>query len=171
VERVEDVLESLREEVGKVDEVSGILSEVGAVDQKALLDEGAVDDELEAMEREEREKVRRVEEERTRERLKEMDALAQIQKEQEREKQRAQDHDQREKQLQEGHNLPQNQSEKDQELEDMLSTSTERLRKLDIDDRLQREKDPLNRMSERVILESEPQSSQQQQQLVAEGAS
>src|SRR6202012_5185682 len=50
VERVEDVLDSLREEVSKVDEVSAVLAEPGAVDQKAILDEADVDDELEAME-------------------------------------------------------------------------------------------------------------------------
>jgi charged multivesicular body protein 7 len=54
VERVEDVIEELREEMGKVDEVGQIINEpVGAREQ---VDESEVDDELEAMEREERAK-------------------------------------------------------------------------------------------------------------------
>jgi charged multivesicular body protein 7 len=52
VERVEDVIEELREEMGKVDEVGHIINEpIGAREQ---VDESEVDDELEAMEREER---------------------------------------------------------------------------------------------------------------------
>ena len=54
VERVEDVIEELREEMSKVDEVGQIINEpMGAREQ---VDEGEIDDELEAMEREEREK-------------------------------------------------------------------------------------------------------------------
>lgn len=52
VARVEDVLESLRDEMGKVDEVSGVMAE--PLDGRAVLDEGEVDDELEVLEREER---------------------------------------------------------------------------------------------------------------------
>jgi charged multivesicular body protein 7 len=77
VERVEDVIEELREEMSKVDEVGQIINEpMGAREQ---VDEGEIDDELEAMEREEREKqakkVREREEreaQRTRTRLEEI---------------------------------------------------------------------------------------------------
>ncbi|KAI1620114.1 Snf7-domain-containing protein [Exophiala viscosa] len=54
VERVEDVLDTLREEMGKTDEVSGVIAE--PLDNTAVLDEGEVDEELESMEREERSK-------------------------------------------------------------------------------------------------------------------
>jgi len=54
VERVEDVIEELWEEMGKADEVGQAINEpVGGREQ---VDDGEVDDELEAMEREEREK-------------------------------------------------------------------------------------------------------------------
>lgn len=54
VERVEDVIEKLREEMGKADEVGQVINEpMGAREQ---VDEDEIDDELEAMEREEREK-------------------------------------------------------------------------------------------------------------------
>jgi charged multivesicular body protein 7 len=122
VERVEDVLDSLRDEVSKVDEVSNVLSEPGAVDQKALLDEADVDDELEQMEREERQKVHRAEEEKTRERLQQLEALEQAQKEQEREREKQREQ-QREKER-----------EKDEHLEDALSSSIEKIRTLDIED-------------------------------------
>ncbi|ERF76461.1 hypothetical protein EPUS_06122 [Endocarpon pusillum Z07020] len=61
VERVEDVIEELREEMGKVDEVGKVINEpMGAREQ---VDESEIDDELEAMEREEKEKeARRVKE-------------------------------------------------------------------------------------------------------------
>ncbi|KAJ9604273.1 hypothetical protein H2200_011107 [Cladophialophora chaetospira] len=145
VERVEDVLDSLREEVGKVDEVSGVLGEVGAVDQKAVLDEGEVDDELEAMEREEREKTRKVEEEATRKRLQELDALEAIRKEQQREKEREHERQDKERQLQSQDFHAEKQADKDQELEDALSSSMEKLRKLDVDD-LRREGDAADRV-------------------------
>ncbi|WYZ45089.1 hypothetical protein EsH8_VIII_000405 [Colletotrichum jinshuiense] len=51
-DRVGDVVDRLREQMGEVDEVGKIISEVGT----APVDEFEVDDELEAMEREEREK-------------------------------------------------------------------------------------------------------------------
>jgi charged multivesicular body protein 7 len=53
-ERVEDVVEELREEMYKVDEVGKIISEAG--DTGLIVDDGEVDDELEAMEQEEKEK-------------------------------------------------------------------------------------------------------------------
>lgn len=54
VERVDEVLDDLREQMGQVDEVGNIIAEAG---QGAALDEGEVDDELEQMEKEERKKV------------------------------------------------------------------------------------------------------------------
>ncbi|KIV87860.1 hypothetical protein PV11_03378 [Exophiala sideris] len=86
VERVEDVLDTLREEMGKTDEVSGVIAE--PLDSNAVLDEGEVDDELESMEREERNKregLDRAEKERkdaqeaeaTRRRLADLDAVGQ----------------------------------------------------------------------------------------------
>ncbi|KIW64740.1 hypothetical protein PV04_09652 [Phialophora macrospora] len=130
VERVEDVLDSLRDEVSRVDEVSNVLSEPGAVDQKALLDEAEVDDELEQMEREEREKAHRAEEEKTREKLRQLEALeeAQREKEREREQQREREREtQREQQREK-------EREKDENLENALSSSIEKMRTLDIDD-------------------------------------
>lgn len=54
VKRVEDVIEELREEMSKVDEVGQVINEpMGAREQ---VDEGEIDDELEAMEQEEKEK-------------------------------------------------------------------------------------------------------------------
>ncbi|KAK2808037.1 hypothetical protein FQN50_005119 [Emmonsiellopsis sp. PD_5] len=52
VERVEDVVEELREEMGKVDEVGSVINEATA---PVVVDEGELDEELEAMEREARE--------------------------------------------------------------------------------------------------------------------
>lgn len=49
VERVEDVVENLREEMSKVDEVGNVLNEAGPV-----VDEGEIDEELEALEIKER---------------------------------------------------------------------------------------------------------------------
>lgn len=54
VERVDDVVDQLREQMGQVDEVGNVITELG---QAGAVDEGEVDDELEAMEREEKEKV------------------------------------------------------------------------------------------------------------------
>lgn len=53
IENVDDVVDQLKEEMTKVEEVGTVISEVG---QHVALDEGEVDDELEAMESEEREK-------------------------------------------------------------------------------------------------------------------
>jgi charged multivesicular body protein 7 len=49
------VVDLLREEMEKVDEVGNVIAEPGR--EAGAVDEGEVDDELEAMEREEREKV------------------------------------------------------------------------------------------------------------------
>lgn len=57
VEKVQDVMEGLREEMASTDEISQAVGEVGA----GAVDEGEVDDELEALERAEREKAEEVE--------------------------------------------------------------------------------------------------------------
>lgn len=53
VERVDDIVDELREQMSQVDEVGNVIAEVG---QGIAVDEGEVDNELEAMEREEQEK-------------------------------------------------------------------------------------------------------------------
>lgn len=52
IERVDDVVDQLKEEMMMVDEVGGVIAEAG----QGTIDEGEVDDELEALESEEREK-------------------------------------------------------------------------------------------------------------------
>ncbi|OAP62596.1 hypothetical protein AYL99_01823 [Fonsecaea erecta] len=118
VERVEDVLESLREEVSKVDEVSDVLAE--PVDQKAVLDEDEVDEEFEAMEREERDRTRKAEEEKTRQKLQELDALEQLHQDKERESERSELKKQREG------------GGDDDDEQALLSTSIEKMQRLDI---------------------------------------
>jgi charged multivesicular body protein 7 len=54
VERVDGVLDDLREQMGRVDEVENAIAEVA---QGGAVDEGDIDDELEQMESEERKKV------------------------------------------------------------------------------------------------------------------
>ncbi|KAL2410764.1 hypothetical protein ABEF91_000936 [Exophiala dermatitidis] len=131
VEKVEDVLESLREEMGKVDEVTGVIAE--PLDGKAVLDEGEVDEELESMEREERikqeEKEREVkkqieaqEAEATRRRLAELDQVQAAQAESQPQA--------RERPRNDQENVPMC----DAALEQSLSSSMEKLRKLDIDE-------------------------------------
>jgi charged multivesicular body protein 7 len=73
VERVEDVVDRLQKEIGKVDEVGQVISE--PLDPKAILDEEDVDEELAAMEAEQRNAEEWVEAEKTRKRLKELDRL------------------------------------------------------------------------------------------------
>ncbi|KAK6596293.1 Snf7 family protein [Botrytis cinerea] len=53
VERVDDVVDQLREQMGQVDEVGDVIAEPG----QSNVDETEVDDELEAMEKEERRKI------------------------------------------------------------------------------------------------------------------
>ncbi|KAI7165552.1 hypothetical protein KC352_g26169 [Hortaea werneckii] len=57
VEKVQDVMENLRESMQDTEEISGAISEVGA----GQIDESEVDDELEALEKAEREKVEEAE--------------------------------------------------------------------------------------------------------------
>ncbi|KAH6676351.1 Snf7-domain-containing protein [Halenospora varia] len=55
VERVDNVVEQLREQMGMVGEVGDVIAEVGR--NAVVVDDGEVDDELEAMEKAEREKI------------------------------------------------------------------------------------------------------------------
>lgn len=72
-ERVEDVVEELREEMTKVDEVGSILNEAAPV-----IDEGEIDDELEALEKSDQEAKEEKEAAATRARLAELDSLKQV---------------------------------------------------------------------------------------------
>ncbi|KAJ5709806.1 hypothetical protein N7493_010097 [Penicillium malachiteum] len=67
-ERVEDVVEELREEMAKVDEVGSIMNEAGPV-----IDEGEIDEELEALEKSGQEAKEEKEAEETQKRLAELD--------------------------------------------------------------------------------------------------
>jgi charged multivesicular body protein 7 len=66
VEHVDDVLDTLRDELSKADEISSILGEAGQ-----SIDEAQVDDELEALERSEKAKVDEQEAQKMHERLEE----------------------------------------------------------------------------------------------------
>lgn len=72
VERVEDVIDNLREEMTKVDEVGSVLNETAPV-----IDEAEIDDELEALEKSDREMEQKEEAEETRRKLAELDSLKQ----------------------------------------------------------------------------------------------
>ncbi|OQE04385.1 hypothetical protein PENVUL_c033G09580 [Penicillium vulpinum] len=69
-ERVEDIVEELREEMTKVDEVGSIMNEAGPV-----IDEGEIDDELAAMEKSDREAREKEEAAVTESRLAELDSI------------------------------------------------------------------------------------------------
>ncbi|OJI80874.1 hypothetical protein ASPTUDRAFT_788380 [Aspergillus tubingensis CBS 134.48] len=71
-ERVEDVVEELREEMSKVDEVGNIMNEAGP-----QIDETEIDDELQELENKEREEMEEKEAEETRKKLAELDSLQQ----------------------------------------------------------------------------------------------
>ena len=71
VENVENVIERLQEEMGKVDEVGKVLEE--PLNAGAVVDEGEIDDELEALEQEERREREEKEAEVTRRRLQELE--------------------------------------------------------------------------------------------------
>jgi charged multivesicular body protein 7 len=77
-ERVEQVVEELREEMGNVDEVGKIIAEAG--DPSLVVDDEEVDDELEAMEREEKEKKDEAEAQETARRLATLDKTVEITK-------------------------------------------------------------------------------------------
>lgn len=70
VERVEDVVEELREQMAKTDEISTVVNEIGQINAG---DEAEVDDELEALEREQEEERAKKEEAETWRRLKTLD--------------------------------------------------------------------------------------------------
>lgn len=70
IEKVEDVVEKLRKEMANVDEVGTIMNEAAPV-----IDEGELDDELEAMEEQEKEAQREKEAETIRQKLAELDRL------------------------------------------------------------------------------------------------
>ena len=69
IETVEDVVENLREEMSKVDEVGTIINEVGPV-----IDEGEIDDELEALEKKELREREAAEAKATRQRLQQLES-------------------------------------------------------------------------------------------------
>jgi charged multivesicular body protein 7 len=70
VEKVVDIVEELREEMAKVDEVGNVITEAGPV-----IDEGELDDELLAMESQERQVLEAIEAEDTKRRLAELEGL------------------------------------------------------------------------------------------------
>ncbi|KAL1969755.1 hypothetical protein VTN77DRAFT_8308 [Rasamsonia byssochlamydoides] len=76
VERVEDVVEELREEMSKVDEIGNIISEAGPV-----IDETEIDDELEAIEKQQLWEKEEKEAEETRKKLAELDSVEQAARE------------------------------------------------------------------------------------------
>lgn len=78
VEAVENVVERLQEEMGKVDEVGKVLEE--PLNADAALDEGEIDDELEAMEMEQKKVQEAVEAEKTRKRLEELERVREKEK-------------------------------------------------------------------------------------------
>ncbi|KAL6248485.1 hypothetical protein RBB50_004740 [Rhinocladiella similis] len=138
VEKAEDVLDSLREEMGKVDEVGGVISE--PLDGKVVLDDAEVDDEFEALEREEklaREKAEKAEQERqqgreaeeTRRRLQELDRLQQEAAEKAKERQESENQQ------------SQNQTQpEDGTVEQELSRSIEKMERMDISQPQQEER-------------------------------
>jgi charged multivesicular body protein 7 len=69
IETVEDVVENLREEMSKVDEVGNIINEAGPV-----IDEGEIDDELEALETKELREKEEAEAKATRQRLEQLES-------------------------------------------------------------------------------------------------
>lgn len=74
--KVEDVVDELREEMSKVDEMGSIMNEAGP-----QIDETEIDDELEELEQNERQAQEEAEAEETRKKLAEIDSLEQKKKE------------------------------------------------------------------------------------------
>lgn len=105
-ERVEDVIEELREEMSNVDEVGSIMNEAGPV-----FDEGEIDEELEALEKGEREAKEEKEAEATRKKLAELESLKQASDEAAR------------------------QAQEEKDVESQLAQSIDKLTKLSVDDR------------------------------------
>ena len=75
VERVEDVVEGLRDEMSKADEIGHVMQEAGRGED--IVDEDAIEEELEALEKKDRAEKEEQEAERTRRRLAELDASKQ----------------------------------------------------------------------------------------------
>ena len=75
-ERVEDVVDELRDEMSKVDEIGNIMNEAGP-----QVDEAEIDEELEELESKERQAMEEEEAEKTRQKLAELDNLEQKAKE------------------------------------------------------------------------------------------
>ncbi|RMJ22610.1 Snf7 family [Aspergillus sp. HF37] len=71
-EKVEDVVDDLREEMSKADEVGQVINETGPV-----IDEGEIDEEIEGLEAKEQEKREETEAEETRKKLADLDSLKQ----------------------------------------------------------------------------------------------
>lgn len=70
VDRVEDIVEGLRDEMGKVDEIGQVMEEAGRGD--TVVDEEAIDEEFEALERQDRQEREEREAEQTLRRLAEL---------------------------------------------------------------------------------------------------
>ena len=79
VDRVDAIVDDLREQMGQVDEVSQIIQE--PLDGKAIVDEAEIDDELAAMEKEESVKKEELESEATKARLAELEQPENVAKE------------------------------------------------------------------------------------------
>lgn len=75
VEKVEDIVENLKDEMTKVDEIGQVMEEAGR--GEAAVDEDVIDEELEALERQDRTEKEEQEAEKTRERLAELDTTKQ----------------------------------------------------------------------------------------------
>lgn len=112
VERVDNVVDQLREQMSQVDEVGNVITELG---QPGVVDEGEVDDELEAMEREEKEKIQ---------------AKERVERE-EREKQEAEETKQRLAALYDAERAAKERSEL--VVENELDESTEELKRMSLD--------------------------------------
>ncbi|EON61088.1 hypothetical protein W97_00299 [Coniosporium apollinis CBS 100218] len=117
-EGVEGVVEALREEMVKVDEVSGVLNEVGA---EGAVDEEEVDEEFEALERDAREKREAAEAEETRRRLEELERIETEKKAKEQEADRRRTEDgQRDLMMQELDHVMRERQPEDTEVEETL---------------------------------------------------
>ncbi|KAL3426027.1 Snf7 family protein [Phlyctema vagabunda] len=114
VERVDDVVEQLREQMTQVDEIGNVIAEVGQ--GTGAVDEAEVDDELEALEREDREK--REEEERKVREEKERNEAAEIKRKLD--------------SLEEAERQAEFKAEKESSSEDPLEESTKELRRLSL---------------------------------------
>lgn len=76
VEKVQDVVEELREEMGKIEEIGEAM--IGVDQGEAMIDDGEVDEELDAMEREQRSEMERLDASETMRRLAELTGVHDI---------------------------------------------------------------------------------------------